>query len=128
MGSTDPIVFISRNRIRHGQLDGLRAFLGMGVPMLELGKPRTAGFLAYIDEPSMTLTIVHVFADAAAFAAHVEGADDRSTAAERYIQAAAIEIHGTPDPATLDAIRAGLPSDIPVTVQGEFAAGFLRPG
>ena len=127
METHEPITFISRSRIRPGMLDGLRAFLAMGAPMLERAKPRTAAFLAYIDEPVMLLTIVHVFADAASFAAHVEGADDRSDAAAQFIETASMEILGTPDEATVATIRAGLAADVPVDVRAPFAAGFLRP-
>lgn len=58
MTTDGPIVFISLSRIRPGQLDGLRSFLAVGVPALEAAKPRTLAFLAYVDEASMTLTIV----------------------------------------------------------------------
>ncbi|HEX2370137.1 MAG TPA: hypothetical protein VHM94_12980 [Acidimicrobiia bacterium] len=44
----------------------------------------------------MTLTIVHVFTDAAGFTAQVVGADHRSDAAAEFIETAAIEIFGAP--------------------------------
>jgi hypothetical protein len=74
----------------------------------------------------MTLTIVHVFADAAGFAAHVEGAGRRSDAASEFIEREAIEIYGQPDDATLEIVRTGLAAEIPVEVRAEVAAGFLR--
>lgn len=74
----------------------------------------------------MTLTILHVFANAAGFAAHVEGADDRSDAAATFIEPLAMEIHGAPDEDTIAAIRSGLPSDVPVLVGADYLAGFLR--
>jgi hypothetical protein len=127
MTTDGPIVFISVSRIRPGQLDGLRSFLAVGVPVIEAAKPQTLAFLAYIDEASMTLTIVHMFANAADFAAHVEGADDRSHAAGAFIEPASMEIHGAPDEATVAAIRSGLPPNVPVRFGGEYVGGFLRP-
>ena len=121
-----PMVFISRSRIRPGKLDGLRSFLATGVAALEVAKPRTVAFLAYVDESSMTLTIVHVFANAAGFAAHVEGADVRSDAAATFIEPLAMEIHGAPDEATIAAIRSGLPSDVSVLIGADYLSGFLR--
>ena len=50
MTADGPIVFISRSRIRPGKLDGLRSFLATGVAALEVAKPRTVAFLAYVDE------------------------------------------------------------------------------
>ena len=126
MKTDDPIVFISYSRIRPGQLNGLQAFIAGSVPALMAGKPQTAAFLAYVDEASMTLTIVHLFANAASFAAHVEGADDRSDAAAVFIERIAIEIHGAPEKATIASIRSGLPDNIPMQIGAEYLGGFLR--
>ena len=126
MTADGPIVFISRSRIRPGKLDGLRSFLAAGVSALEEAKPRTVAFLAFVDESSMTLTIVHLFANATGFAAHVEGADDRSAAAAIFIEPLAMEIHGAADEATIAAIRSGLPSDVTVLIGTEYLGGFLR--
>ena len=126
MMTDGPIVFISRNRVRPGQLDGLRWFLAVAVPALEAAKPRTLAFLAYVNEATMTLTVVHVFVNAADFAAHVEGADDRSDAVRAFIDPIELEIHGTPEEATVAAIRAGLPSDVRLRSGDGYAAGFLR--
>jgi hypothetical protein len=126
MATDGPIVFISQSRIRPGQLAGLRSFLAVGVPALEAAKPKTLAFLAYVDEASMTLAIIHQFANAAGFAAHVEGADDRSDAAEAFIEPLAMEIHGAADEATVTAIRSGLPSGVPVLVRADYLGGFLR--
>lgn len=126
MTTADPIVFTSRNHIRPGQLDGLRSFLALGVPALEAAKPRTAAFLAYVDEASMTLTVVHVFENAADFAAHVEGADDRTDSAGAFIEPIALEIHGAAGEDTIAVVRAGLPTDVPLRIAAEYAGRFLR--
>jgi hypothetical protein len=126
MVTDSPIVFISHSRIRAGQLAGLRSFLAVGVPDLEAAKPKTLAFLAYVDEASMTLTIVHQFADTAGFAAHVEGAEDRSDAAAAFIEPLAMEIHGAAHEATIAAIRSGLPPGVQVRIRADYVGGFLR--
>ena len=126
MATDGPIVFISQSRIRPGQLAGLRSFLAVGVPALEAAKPKTLAFLAYVDEASMTLTIVHQFANAAGFAAHIEGAGDRSDAAAAFIEPLAMEIHGAADEATIAAIRSGLPDNVLVLIRADYLGGFLR--
>jgi hypothetical protein len=93
---------------------------------LEAAKPKTLAFLAYVNEASMTLTIAHLFANAAGFAAHVEGADDRSDAAAAFIEPLAMEIHGAADEATIGAIQSGLPSDVPLVIGADYLSGFLR--
>lgn len=121
-----PIVFISRSRIRPGRVDELRAFLEKGSAVLVEAKPQTQAFLAYVDEDSMTLTIVHVFADSAGFAAHVQGADQRSNAAARYIETIGMTIYGHPAEPTVTAIRSGLDAGVPVEVRSNYVGGFLR--
>jgi len=126
MATDGPIVFISHSRIRPGRLADLRSFLAVGVPALEAAKPKTLAFLAYVDQASMTLTIIHQFANTAGFAAHVEGANDRTDAAAAFIEPLAMEIHGAADEATVAAIRSGLPSGVPVVIRPDYLGGFLR--
>jgi hypothetical protein len=121
-----PIVFISHNRVRPGMAQPLRDFLAAGAAGLADSKPMTKAFLAYLDAAGTRLTIVHAFHDAAGFAAHVEGSDDRSAVADAFIESASIEIYGPADAATLDAIRRGLVPGVGVEVHAEFVAGFLR--
>src|ERR671917_156395 len=102
-----PIVFISRNRVRSGMAEPLREFLAAGAAGLAGAKPDTKAFLAYLDDDGSWLTILHAFRDAAGFAAHVEDSDDRSAVAAEFIESAVIEIYGPADAATLDAIRGG---------------------
>jgi hypothetical protein len=100
-----------------------------GSPQLDANKPQTLAFLAYLDEAETTLTIVHVFANAAGFAAHVEGAGDRSDAASEFIESVRLTIHGAPTASSLEAVRASTPPDVPIEVRDAFVAGFLRvPG
>ena len=105
----DPIVFITESRVRPGMADAVRAFLDRGSQELAAIKPQTLAFLAYLDDAATTLTIVHVFADAGGFAAHVEGADTRSAAAGELIETLALTIYGTPTASTLAAIEASTP-------------------
>jgi hypothetical protein len=66
------------------------------------------------------------FANAAGFAAQVEGADDRSDAAAAFIEPLQMEIYGAADEATIAAIRSRLPSDVPVLIGAAYLSGFLR--
>ena len=125
-GTDEPIVFVSESRVRPGMADAVRAFIDKGAQHLAAAKPQTLAFLAYVDDAATTLTIVHVFADPAAFAAHVEGADSRSAAADELIESLALTIYGTPTTSTLEAIQASTPSSASIEVRARFAGGFLR--
>lgn len=125
-GTDGPIVFISESRVRPGMADAVRTFLDKGAQQLAAAKPQTLAFLAYLDEAATTLTIVHVFADAGGFAAHVEGADTRSAAADELIETLALTIYGTPTASTLAAIEPSTPPSATIEVGAGFVGGFLR--
>lgn len=46
----EPIVFISRNRVRQGKREAFESAYAQGVDMIGSAKPRTALFAAYLDE------------------------------------------------------------------------------
>jgi quinol monooxygenase YgiN len=121
-----PIVFVSRSRVKEGQLEGLRGFLAEGGRALEREKPRTLAFLPYLDEDGATLTIVHVFADAEAMDLHLAGAGERSTAAYEFIETEAIEVYGAPSAGVLDAMRGMTTTGARFVHVPEALEGFLR--
>lgn len=121
-----PIVFISRNRIKEGKLEGLREFLRTGTEALEEDKPQTLAFLAFMDEAGTELTIVHVFADAEAMDLHVQGADERSSSAYGFIEPEGFEIDGSASEAVLQMMRGAAAAGPELIVRSEFLNGFLR--
>lgn len=44
---TEPVVFISRHRIKEGKMDAFRQFFREGAPLVEQDKPQTVLFFAY---------------------------------------------------------------------------------
>lgn len=121
------IVFISHFRIKPGQLDELQGVLTDAAATLEADKPRTLVFLAYLGSDSSRLSIVHVFADAAAMDAHVEGADERSQTAYRYMDADGWEIYGQPSRQVIDMLSAEAEATgVRLDLHPDLGAGFLR--
>ena len=126
---TEAIVFISHSRVRDGKLDGLREFIAAGAPMLEDLKPLTLAFLPYLSEDGRELAIVHVFADADAFDAHLEGVAERSGTADEFIKAIRYEIYGRPSDEALAMMRgAAERAGVPLRVDPDSLSGFLRAG
>ena len=124
---TQPIVFISHSSIRDGRVDGFRDFIRRGAPMLEADKPGTVAFLAYLDEDGSEASIVHVFPNAAAMSAHLEGVQERSEEADAFIRTTAYEIYGSPDPKVVQMMRAFAErSGVPLTVHPEHVGGYLH--
>jgi quinol monooxygenase YgiN len=124
---TQPIVFISHSAIRDGQVEGFRAFIRAGAPVLEADKPGTLAFLAYLDEDGSRASIVHVFPNADAMNAHLEGVQERSEEADAFIETTAYEIYGSPDAPVVQMMRAFAErSGVPLTVHPEHVGGYLH--
>ena len=62
----DPIVFISRNRVKEGMVDDFRRHYRDSVPRIEADKPGTLAQLAYVNEDATEVTIVRIFPSAEA--------------------------------------------------------------
>ena len=122
-----PIVFISHFRIKQGVAEGYMELQRRVVKSLEAEKPRTLAFLQYLAGDGETLSIVHVFADAASMDAHVEGAEERSSAAYEYLVPAGWEIYGTPSEQVSEMMRkSAATAGVPLAMHPEFVGGFLR--
>jgi hypothetical protein len=125
---TQPIVFISHSAVKDGQVEGFRDFIRRGAPRLEADKPGTVAFLAYLVEDGSEASIVHVFPNAEAMNAHLEGVQERSEEADAFIQTTAYEIYGSPDPQVVQMMRAFAErSGVPLTVHPEHVGGYLHP-
>lgn len=122
-----PIVFISHNRVRDGKLDGFRRFIREGAGAIEEDKPGTVVFLAYAGEDG-EVDIVHVFPDEAAMDRHLEGARERSGAAEEFIEGIGVDIYGRPSAAALSMMQAFATASAPLQLRAELVGGYLRPG
>ena len=127
MTAPTAIVFISRNRVLPGKLDGVRALMATGTPVIEGSKPRTLALLPYLDAAGERLTIIHVFADAAAFDLHLQGAGDRSARAYEVIAPLGFEIYGAISDAARSMFEASAgAAGVDLTIFPELPAGFLR--
>jgi quinol monooxygenase YgiN len=125
---TEPVVFISRWRIREGKRAELEAMYAPAVGLIGSSKPGTALFAAYLDGSSNELRIVHAFPDAAAMTDHFEGSEQRSASVEDMIELLGFEIYGTADAAAVDQLRrqAAAVLGAQVTLLPTSIGGYLR--
>ena len=124
---TDPIVFISRNRVKEGKFDNFSMHYRESVPRTETDKPGTLVQLAYVNEDATEVVIVRLFPSAEAMDLQLQGADERSKGAYQFIEPASIEIYGTPNRYALDMMKKVAGSGIKVTINPQFIGGFMRP-
>jgi len=125
---TEPIVFISRWRIRAGKRAELEAMYARAVGFIGSSKPRTALFAAYLDEAGQELRIVHAVPDAAAMTDHFEGSDERSASVQELIELISFEVYGAAPAAAVDQLErevAAVPG-AELTLLPRSIGGYLR--
>ena len=74
----EPIIFVSRNKIREGKDEEFRKHYRDSVPSTMAAKPGTWVQLAYANEEATQVTIVRLFPSAEALDQQIQGADERS--------------------------------------------------
>jgi len=124
----DPIVFISRNRVKEGLLEDFINHYRESLPLTEANKPGTIAQLAYVDVDSKDLVIVRMFPDAEALDRQLQGADERSKIAYQFIEPTSVEIYGQPNEYTLEMMRKVAGAGIKVSVYPQNLGGFIRRG
>ena len=82
----DPVFFLSRFRIKEGRLTAVRQMMSDATARIQVEKPRTLLFLAYMDADGGTISFLHAFADAESMDLHFVGSDERSRAAYEDIE------------------------------------------
>jgi quinol monooxygenase YgiN len=123
---TDPIVFISRNRVKEGMIDDFRKHYRDSVPSIEADKPGTLVQLAYVNDDATEVAVVRLFPNAEAMDLHLQGADERSKAAYLFIEPTSIEIYGTPGSYAMEMMKKIAGSGIDVSINPQFIGGFIR--
>jgi len=123
---SDPIVFISRNRVREGMLDDFVKHYRDSVPPIEAGKRGTLVQLAYVNVGATEVAIVRLFPSAEALDLQLQGADARSKVAYQFIEPTSIEIYGTPSDWAIEMMKRVAGSGIAVSINPQFIGGFIR--
>ena len=123
---TDPIVFISRNRVKQGMFDEFKKHYHDSIPSIEASKPGTLVQLAYVNEDSTEVDIVRFFPNAEAMDQQLQGADERSKLAYKFIEPTSFEIYGTPSDYAMEMMKKVAGSGIDVSINPQFIGGFIR--
>ena len=123
---SEPIVFISTNLIKEGQLEGLKQFVAETAPLIEVDKPDTVLFQAYVNEEGTEVIFVHVFPDADAMDRHFQGSDERSAKAYEYMQPRQFEIYGRTSPSVESTMEQQAGQGIALIVKVDGLGGFIR--
>ena len=126
---SEPVFFVSHFTVKEGALDDLKRMSADATERLREAKPRTVLFLSYLDEPGGRISFLHAFPDADAMDEHFAGADERAAAAYEFIEPRGWEFYGKPSEQVMESMRATAARfGVPLVVEPEFNAGFLRLG
>lgn len=123
---SEPIVFISRNKIKEGKANEFRKHYRESIPPTMAGKPGTVVQLAYENEEATEVTIVRLFPSAEALDLQIQGADERSKKTYEFIEPIGIEIFGVPSPSTLERMKKVAGSGVVVKISPHYIDGFIR--
>lgn len=76
--------------------------------------------------PKSEVSIVHVFPDAAAMEAHMEGVGDRAKKAAEFLDFHLLEVYGTPSDSVLQMMQQAPESDVTFRIRPEHLSGYMR--
>lgn len=123
---SEPIVFISHNKLKEGKLEPLREYSPKTIQLLQEQKPETVVFLSYVNYDGSEVSFLHVFPDAEAMDVHFEGAEERSKRAYEFMQPQSMEIYGSPSDSVLESMKRIAESGVRVSIDSDYLGGFLR--
>lgn len=123
---TEPIVFISHQRMLPGMLEDFRAAFATVTAEIEADKPGTVLFLAFASEDAAEVRIVHVFPDAAALDRHMVGVAERSAHARTFMETTAFEVFGRPSAGFIEAMERAAADGVSLTFMPDPIGGYLR--
>lgn len=123
---SEPIVFISRNRIKEGKAEEFREHYRDSIPPIMADKPGTLVQLAYENEEVDEVIVVRIFPSAEAFDLQIQGADERSKKTYEFIEPIGIEIFGAPSLSTLENMKKIAGSGVMVSISPHYTGGFMR--
>jgi hypothetical protein len=123
----NPIIFISRNRVKDGMLDEFIRHYQNSIPRTKAEKPGTYVQLAYVSDDAASIDIIRLFPHSEALDNQLQGADDRSKVAYQFMEPTSIEIYGSPGEFAIEMMKKVAGSGIKVSISPRFIGGFIRP-
>ena len=123
---SEPIVFISKQRIKEGKLDGFKPLYRQSAEFMETNKPGTVGFLAYLSDDGTEVSIIHVFSDADAMELPMQGVGERAKDAYEFLEPVSLEVYCRPTLAVLEMMKQIAGSGVTLSVKPQPLGGYIR--
>jgi hypothetical protein len=123
---SDPIIFISNQKVKEGKLEGLKQYYRQVAEQAKANKPGTVAHLAYHNEEGTELSIIHIFPDAESMELHMIGVDELAKKAYEYVEILSFEIYGKPADTVLERMMQIVGSRIPLNIRPQLIGGYIR--
>ena len=123
---SNPIIFISNQKIKAGQLEEYKKNYLQVAEMTEVTKPGTAAHLAYLNEDGTKASIVHIFPDAESMEAHMRGVDELAKKAYQFMEIESFEIYGRPSDKILAGMMQIAGSGVTLDIKPQSVGGYIR--
>jgi hypothetical protein len=123
---SNPIIFISNQKIRAGKLDEYKKNYLQVAEMTEATKPGTAAHLAYLNEDGTKASIVHIFPDAESMEIHMKGVDELAKKAYQFMEIESFEIYGRPSDKILAGMMQIAGSGVTLDIKPQSVGGYIR--
>ncbi len=123
---SEPIVFISNQRIKEGKLDGYKQYYRQVAELTEANKPGTVAHLAYANEDGTAVSIVHIFPDAESMELHMLGVDELAKKAFEFMEIVSFEVYGRPSDTVLETMKKIAGSGVTLNIKPQPIGGYIR--
>jgi hypothetical protein len=122
---TEPIIFISNQRVKEGKLEGYKHYYRQVVKQTRQHKPDTLAHIAYHTVAGTELSIIHIFSDAESMELHMKGVDELANKAFEYVEILRFEIYDQPIEAVLESMMQIVGSGIAVNIRPQIIGGHI---
>lgn len=123
---SEPIVFISNQRIKEGKLGGYKQAYRQVAELTEATKPGTVAHLAYLNEDGTEMSIVHIFPDAESMDLHMQGVDELAKRAFEFMEIVSFEIYGRPSDTVLEMMKQIAGTGVTLNIKPQRVGGYMR--
>lgn len=90
---SEPIVFVSNQRINSGKLDYYKQLYRHSVKLIEKNKPGPVAHLAYVNDEGTEASILHMIPDTESMEMHMVGVDELAKKAFEFMEIVSFEIY-----------------------------------
>jgi hypothetical protein len=123
---SEPIIFISNQRVKEGKLEGYKHYYRQVAEQAKANKPGAVAHLAYHNDEGTELSIIHIFPDAESMELHMIGVDELAKKAYEYVEILSFEIYGQPADMVLERMMKIVGSGIALNIRPQLIGGYIR--